>query len=182
MTRVLILSTAAMLLVNCIAATQPTENVNNKMSSVRMAEVIQRFDEDAKVATNNIAFKLREREHYLMFDVKADRMRVMTPIIQSVAVPEALYERLMQANFDAVLDSRYAISNDLIWAVFIHKLSTLTEDDLRSGIAQTYTAAETFGSTYTSGAIVYGGGDSNSIHEKILEELENLPDKDSQGI
>lgn len=85
---------------------------------------------------------------------------------------------MLQANFDAILDARYAIANDLVWAVFIHPLSSLTEDDFISGIAQTVTAAETFGTTYSSGALVFGGGDSNARHENLLKQLEDAAKKE----
>ena len=152
------------------------------MTPVRMAEIITKFDEDAEVESNRISFKVRDRDMLLVFDASADRMRILSGIYQASAVPEEIHERLLQANFDAVLDSRYAIANDVVWSVFIHRISSLTEQDLKSGIAQTFTAAETFGSTYTSGAIVFGGGDTNSLHEELLEELENAPTKEDQDI
>ncbi len=160
-----------------------TETVTTaKMTPAKMGRVILKFDADAEVEANRITFKVRDRDMLLVFDKDADRMRVVTGVYQAGAVPEEIHERMLQANFDAVLDARYAIANDIVWAVFIHRLSTLTEDDLRSGIAQTYTAAETFGSTYTSGAIVFGGGDSNAIHEELLKELENAPSEEDQDI
>ncbi len=152
------------------------------MNGDKMSALIQKFDADAEVAANRITFKVRDRDVMVVYDKKADRMRVMSPIIQSVAVPEDIHARMLQANFDAVLDSRYAIANDIVWSVFIHRMSTLNEDDFLSGIAQTYTAAETFGSSYTSGAMVFGGGDSNSLHEELLEEIEGRPRKEDQGI
>lgn len=152
------------------------------MNGEKMATLIQRFDEDAVVAANRITFKVRERDVMVVYDNDADRMRIMSPIVQAAAVPEEIYERMLQANFDAVLDSRYAIANEIVWSVFIHKMSSLAEDDFLSGIAQTYTAAETFGGAYTSGAIVFGGGDTTSLHEELLEEIENRPRKEDQGI
>jgi len=168
-----------------LAGCSPTvsESVSEgKMTSAKMAEVIQKFDEDAEVKENSIIFELKDRELMLVFDNNADRMRIISPIMQSFNVPESLHARMLQANFDAVLDSRYAIANDMVWSVYIHKLSTLAEEDLISGIAQTYSAAETFGTTYTSGAIVFGGGDTNSIHQDLLEQIENAPVKEGQGI
>lgn len=152
------------------------------MTSDRMADIVKNFDEDAEATGNRIVFKVRERELLIVFDNDADRMRIISPILQAGAVPAEVHERMLQANFDAVLDSRYAIANDIVWSTFIHRLSTLNEDDLLSGIAQTYAAAETFGTTYTSGVIVFGGGDSSSLHEELLEELEKLPREEDTGI
>ena len=159
-----------------------TDSGGEVMTSERMTAIVKNYDEDAEASGSRIVFKVRDRELMIVYDDNADRMRIVTPIMQSGAVPQEVYERMLQANFDAVLDSRYAIANDIIWSTFIHRLSSLNEDDLLSGIAQTYAAAETFGSTYTSGVIVFGGGDSNSLHEELLEELEKLPKKEDTGI
>ncbi|MDB2437208.1 hypothetical protein N9W89_00710 [Hellea sp.] len=143
-----------------------------EMTPEKLTTLIQKFDEDATATGNSVTFSLNERELYLVYDKEADRMRIITPIAQSGIASEEILVRMLQANYDAVLDARYALANDIIWAVFIHPLGSLTQDDVLSGIAQTVTAAETFGSTYTSGAMVFGGGDSNSIHEDLLKELE----------
>jgi len=156
--------------------------VENAMTSERMGEIINNFDTETQISGNRIVFKVREREIMIVYDENADRMRIVTPIIQAGAVPAEVHERMLQANFDAVLDSRYAIANDVVWSVFIHRLSSLNEDDLLSGVAQTYAAAETFGTSYTSGVIVFGGGDSSSLHEELLEELEKRPSKEDTGI
>jgi hypothetical protein len=85
-------------------------------------------------------------------------------------------QRLMQANFDTALDARYAVAQNLVWGAFLHPLDTLTQRDFAAGILQTHAVGETFGTTFSSGAISYGGGDSNTIYEEqlkaLLEELE----------
>ena len=143
-----------------------------KMTPETLSSLIQKFDENAKIGANNVAFTLNERELFLVYDKNADRMRIILPVAQSVIASEDILIRMLQANYDAVLDVRYAMANDIIWAVFIHPLSSLTQEDFLSGVAQTVTAAETFGTSYTSGALVFGGGDSNSIHEDLLKALE----------
>jgi hypothetical protein len=77
----------------------------------------------------------------------------------------------MQANFDSALDARYAIAQNLLWGAFIHSLNGLSEEEFLSGLLQTINVAQTFGSTFTSGAVVYGGGDSQGIMTDQLEEL-----------
>ena len=77
----------------------------------------------------------------------------------------------MQANFDTALDARYAIANGLVWGTFIHPLDSLTTRDFASGILQTKSLADTFGTTFSSGALSYGGGDSGAIIEDQLKEL-----------
>jgi hypothetical protein len=142
------------------------------MTGEILAEIIQRLDDEAIVNGNSVVFKITEREMMMVYDDRANRMRLISPIIQVAALPEGVMERMLQANYDAVLDARYALANDLVWSVFIHPLASLTEDDFISALAQTVTAAESFGTTYSSGAVVFGGGDTSDIHEGLLEELE----------
>ena len=148
-----------------------------KMSASALTEIIQKFDEDAKVEGNGVQFTLNERQLFMVHDSEANRMRIITPIAPAGLAQEEMLTRMLQANYDAVLDARYALGNDIIWATFIHPLSSLTQEDFLSGVAQTVTAAETFGSSYTSGAMVFGGGDSNEIHEDLIKQLQDATKK-----
>jgi len=156
-------------LASCGAQSSPQ---TQKMTAEDLVALIQKFDTKSEARNNSVSFAVNERDLMLVYDSKADRMRILTPIVPRTLASEDVMERMMQANYDAVLDARYAMANDIVWAVFIHPLSSLTKKDFLSAIAQTVTAAETFGSSYTSGAIIFGGGDSNSIHKELLKELE----------
>ncbi|MEL6707007.1 MAG: hypothetical protein AAFP79_01905 [Pseudomonadota bacterium] len=142
----------------------------------RMGEVIDALDGDAERNGNNWQFTLDERMILVVTDPAAGRMRIMTPIAEAAALPEGAMERLLQANFDTALDARYAIANGLVWGTFIHPLDSLTTRDFASGVLQTKSLADTFGTTFSSGALNFGGGDSPAILEnqikQLLEELE----------
>lgn len=150
-----------------------SEDIIGDMNGDVLAKIIQKLDEDAVVNGNSVVFEIAEREMMMVYDNEANRMRVISPVIQVSALPDGVMERMLQANYDAVLDARYAIANDIVWSTFIHPLSSLTQNDFLSALAQTVTAAETFGTSYTSGAVVFGGGDSSGIHEDLLKELQD---------
>ena len=150
-----------------------SEDIIGDMNGDVLAKIIQKLDEDAVVNGNSVVFEIAEREMMMVYDSEANRMRVISPVIQVSALPDGVMERMLQANYDAVLDARYAIANDIVWSTFIHPLSSLTQNDFLSALAQTVTAAETFGTSYTSGAVVFGGGDSSGIHEDLLKELQD---------
>ena len=152
------------------------------MTPDRMAELVTSFDKDAQVGARGIAFTMEEREVLIVYDANADRMRIMSPIAPAGLLDEALLLRLSQANFDAVLDARYAVADGLLWSTFIHPLGSLQQEDFISAIAQVVTAAETFGTTYTSGAMVFGGGDTSALHEELLKKLEEATDKAGEPI
>ncbi len=143
-----------------------------KMTVEKLDKVIKQIDPKAVRTDNTWQFTVAERQVFLVSDPNADRMRAMSPITQANTMTPEIYKRMMQANFDAVLDVRYAIAQDVVWSVFIHPLSKLDQEELLSGISQTITAVLTFGTTFSSGAAVYGGGDTNGIIQKqILDEL-----------
>ncbi len=134
--------------------------------------IIKKIDPEAERNENLWQFTVVERQVYVVADPSADRMRIMSPIAQASSITPELYARMMQANFDAALDARYAVAQDLVWSVFIHPLGSLTERELLSGTAQTVTAAVNYGTSFSSGALVYGGGDTNGIiGRQLLDEL-----------
>ena len=141
------------------------------MTGARLLDLVTAIDQEAAVGPNGAEFTFGERQVVLVFDEAAGRMRMMTPVAPVDALGERIMRRMLQANFDAVLDARYAIAGDLAWSTFIHPLPTLTEEDFRSALVQTVVAAETFGTTFSSGALVFGGGDSSELHEELLESL-----------
>lgn len=145
------------------------------LAAAQMLGLISALDEDAQIAPNGAVFTIEDVEVTLVFDINAERMRLVTPIGPSAALGSDDLKRMMQANFDSALDARYAIANDTLWSTFIHPLTSLTQEDFISGIAQTITLVKTYGTTYSSGAMVFGGGDSNDEIQKLLQDrLEGL--------
>ncbi len=90
-------------------------------------------------------------------DTLYDRMRLIAPIIEEDQVTEKQKRAMLAANFHTALDARYATSNGVLYAAFIHPLSPLTEEELASAIRQVATLARNFGTTYSSDELIYGG-------------------------
>ena len=80
---------------------------------------------------------------------------------------------MMQANFDTALDARYAVAQGRVWGIFIHPLGALERAEFLSGLAQTVNLARTYGTLYSGGAQVFGGGDSNGIYNELFGDLLN---------
>jgi len=161
----------------------PSPEFQGTMTGERLGELVERIDPNAIAQGNGYIFTVNERTLNLVYDENANRMRVLTAIVGVNNIPPELLARTLQANFDAVLDARYAIGNGQLWSVFVHPLSSLTDRDFLSGVAQTAVAAQTFGTTFTSGAFVFGGGDTQSLHEDLLRRLEeDAGREDERGI
>lgn len=147
------------------------EKLPGKMTLQAMFELVRKIDPEAEIDANSAQFAVGDRGLMLVGDETAGRMRIMSPIIRVEALEQDMLPRMLQANFDAVLDARYAVANGIVWSVFIHPLPPMDDAQFANAVSQVFVAAETFGAGYTSGALIYGGGDSNEEHAKVLEEL-----------
>ncbi|MEM7639497.1 MAG: hypothetical protein AAF269_10555 [Pseudomonadota bacterium] len=141
------------------------------MAAVALLTIVTTIDEDAQLTANGATFTIDETVVTLVFDINADRMRLFSQIAPSDGLSGPQLRRLMQANFDTALDARYAVAQGQLWSTFIHRLTSLTQDDFVSALAQTVTLVKTYGTTYSSGAMSFGGGDSNAEIQKLLESL-----------
>lgn len=152
---------------------QPSEAVEPEaaMTLETLGQIITALDPDAK--SNGAAWQMQVAGTtvFIVTDKAADRMRAMTPIVNSDEVTPEEMTRLMQANFDSALDARYAIAQGMLWSTFIHPLSPLEKDQFISGLGQAVNLVKTYGSLYSGGAMQFGGGDSNAIQRKLIDDL-----------
>ncbi len=140
-------------------------------AAIDLLTVVTMIDEDASITGNGATFEVDGTPVTLVFDVNADRMRLFTRVASSDGLSGAQLKRLLQANFDTALDARYAIAGGQVWSTYMHPLVSLSQDDFVSAIAQTVTLARTYGTTFSSGALSFGAGDSNAEIQKLLEGL-----------
>jgi hypothetical protein len=69
------------------------------------------------------------------------------------------------------LDARYAVAQGQLWSTFMHRMTSLSQEDFVSALAQTVTLVKTYGTTFSSGAMSFGGGDSNAEIQKLLDRI-----------
>lgn len=162
----------------------PFAGRDGEMTGERLGDLIKRVDPSSRKLGNGYMFKIEDRDMRIVYDERADRMRIITPIIPVSNLPEGLLLRMLQANFDSALDARYAVGSGNVWSSFVHRLSSLTDEDFISGVSQTAVAANTFGSTFSSGAVVFGGGDSQGLNDELVERLRQAIEdgEDDRGI
>lgn len=142
-----------------------------RMDYERLGNILFALDPDAQPHGPGFQMTVSDELVLVVIDSNADRMRAMVPIRSAEGLTSEDMQRMMQANFDSTLDARYAIANGMLWAAFIHPLSSLEKDQLISGLAQTVNIAKTYGSLYSGGAQQYGGGDSENLQRELIDEL-----------
>lgn len=106
----------------------------------------------------------------ILTDEQNNRMRIISPIIEAASLDKDLLLDTLTANFHSALDVKYAISNGILWSVFVHPLDVLTAQELTSAIDQVSAAATTFGTTFSSTPLLFGAGAST----KKIEQQEKI--------
>jgi len=100
--------------------------------------------------SGNWHFMISNRVFICITDQNNNRLRLMSRIIKQKKIARKDMMKMLQANFHTALDVKYAIFDDVLWAVFMHPLKELSKDEVLSAINQVYSAAETYGTTFSS--------------------------------
>jgi hypothetical protein len=139
------------------------------MGNAELKTIIQSQADEVKGQDGQWQFKINDRVLICVTDTNHNRMRIITPIVEIQKLNTEEILSALAANFHTALDVKYAISDDIMWSVFIHPLKQLTKAQARDAIEQVYSAAETFGSSYSSTHLVFPGS----------EESEDTTDKET---
>jgi Cu2+-containing amine oxidase len=132
------------------------EPTRAEMTPERLQEVISEIAGPVETQANVLVFSLAEREFYCIFDTAADRMRIVSPIAQVADLSPEQIITALAANYHTALDARYAMADGIMYSAYIHPLSPLTDDELRSAIEQVARANLTFGTSYSSTDLSFG--------------------------
>jgi len=137
----------------------------------QIVEIIVEVGEEVLIEGNVVRFVFADVDMLLVYDERADRMRIMSPVISASELNGEMLVKAMQANFSSVLDVRYAISGDTLWSAFLYPTSQLTRLMVLSALQQVATARLTFGTEYSSGAGHFGvNPEGETPEEKTTEE------------
>lgn len=126
------------------------------MDNERLDELLREMTEIVEGEQGFWQVCYHNRTVMVITDETHDRMRIITPVAEASEVDESVAQLLLAANFDRALDARYALTDDVLWAAFIHPLSLLTDDFFRSAMRQVVTLAENYGTSYSSGELKFG--------------------------
>jgi hypothetical protein len=89
-------------------------------------------------------------------DPRHDRMRIIAPVARYGEVSREQLDSMMEANFHTALDARYGVSRGVVYAAFLHPLSSLDTSGVQSALEQVANLALTYGKTYSSGELRFG--------------------------
>lgn len=108
-------------------------------------------------------------------DSSANRMRIFTPVFDQSMMEEGQMEKMLEANFHSALDAKYCLYEGYVVSVYTHPLRELTKEQLIDAMRQVVILADTFGTTYQSTDMIFGGGaeEEPKVNESPVREKKN---------
>lgn len=145
-----------------------------QMTPENLISLIEQESDTLSISGNQIQFKVNNGLLICIFDENANRMRIISPIIERQKLTEDELLNALVANFHSVLDVKYALSDEIIWSVYTHPLKELTEGQVIDAIQQVYAAAITFGNSYSSTNLIFPGNSKKVIDTTKTRVLKKL--------
>ena len=106
---------------------------------------------------NAVEYELNGLKIYLITDEEANRMRLMAGIVETEKLSKEDLDILMEANYDRALDAKYAISDKILWSVYVHPLRELHEKQVVDALYQVFALVKNYGTSYASTDMIFGG-------------------------
>ena len=128
---------------------------SQEMTNADLEKIFYVVSDSLRGEKGNWQFMINGRVIACITDEKHNRMRILTPIVEQKELSSEDKSKLLEANFHSALDARYAISEGVVWSIFIHPLQELSKDEVLNAIYQVFSAAETYGDTYSSSSLTF---------------------------
>ncbi len=126
-----------------------------KMNNAKLEKILKQNSDSLNGNLGYWQFKHEQIWMLTVTDEKNNRMRIITPVVKVDELDKDILLQTLEANFHTALDVKYAISEGILWSVFLHPLKELTEDQVKSAIKQLYYSSLTFGTTFSGGELVF---------------------------
>ncbi len=137
------------------------------MNNQKLEQIIYFVSDTMSGEVGSWQFVFNDIPMFCFTDETHNRMRIIAPIKIMEAVSNEEMKACMEANFHTALDVKYAVSEDVMWSVYIHPLKELEKDQVINAIQQVCNAHVTYGTIYSSTDLVFPKSeDQDSEKEK----------------
>lgn len=113
---------------------------------------------------------LGERILLVITDESNNRMRIFTPILEEKDMEAGDLNKMLEANFHSALDAKYGLYNEFVVSLFTHPLRELTKPQLIDAMYQVANLANSYGTTFSSTELIFGGGAEGEDEEKRINQ------------
>ncbi len=143
-----------------------------EMNNLKMGVILEKIGDKVEGVAGNWQVVYGEQVLFIITDEANNRMRIFTPIADQKDIDKTELATMLEANFHAALDAKYALYSGFVVSLFTHPLKELTDHQFKDAVKQVAVAGQNFGTTYSSTDLIFGGSTT---------EDENTPtDKDKK--
>lgn len=144
------------------------------MNNEKLKEIYTSVSDSINGNSDSWQFYVKTIPIISITDENHNRMRIISPIADSNSLSDELIKAALVANFHTALDVKYAVSDGVLWSVFIHPLKELSEHQVKDAVSQVYYANVNFGTTFTSTSLTFPGRLTEDKEEKE-EKIKTIP-------
>ena len=148
----------------------PLFSFSQNMDNQKLDTIYKTVSDSIQGNIGGWQFYIKQTPLISITDENHNRMRIISPIADSNTLNEELIKACLVANFHTALDVKYAVSDGVLWSVFIHPLKELSEDQVKDAVSQVYYANINFGTTFASTSLTFPGNISDKKEKKIDEK------------
>lgn len=146
----------------------PLLSYSQEMNNDKLYDIYHSVSDSIQGNNSAWQFFIKDVQFASFTDTNHNRMRIISPIADSNTLDDKLIKAALVANFHTALDVKYAVSDGVLWAVFIHPLKELSEHQVRDALSQVYHANINFGTTFASTALSFPWlGEEAKTKEKV---------------
>lgn len=140
------------------------------MNNDKLQEIYSSVSDSIQGNSGAWQFFIGEVQLVCITDEKHNRMRIISPIADSNGLSDDLIKAAMVANFHTALDVKYAVSDGVLWSVFIHPLKELSDNQVKDAVSQVYYANVSFGTSFASTSLTFPISINETESEKRKKE------------
>lgn len=146
----------------------PVLSFSQNMNNDKLEEVYISVSDSIQGRKGAWQFFVKEIQLISFTDIEHNRMRIISPIADANTLDDELIKAALVANFHTALDVKYAVSEGVLWAVFIHPLKELSNTQVQDAVSQVYHANINFGTTFSSTSLTFPSvaGDKRNVKTK----------------
>ena len=160
-------------LIVCLIALSSVASAQ-EMNNSKLEDIYTRMSDSIVSRNGNWQFFINKVAMVSITDTNHNRMRIMSPIMEAKHLDSNLMQAALVANFHTALDVKYAVTDGIVWSVFIHPLQELTEHQVEDAVRQVYFANVNFGSSFASTTLTFPPGTSEKDKKAAKETLKKF--------
>lgn len=130
---------------------------SQKMTPTKLSKIFTEVSDSIYTQKNQWRFTIKNIPFIAIADSTHNRMRIISPIAEVEKLEPKLLLASLAANFHTALDIKYAISDNLLWSIYVHPLKELNNDQVLDAISQVFYGNINFGTSFSSTSLVFPG-------------------------